>query len=437
MSQVFNLAARQHDSRVLGAWLDADSGRRARAGGRATLQANAVQTDLTAEQLMSVLGLTGASAAGVQVTADTALRVSTVYGCVALIAGAIASMPLNVYERAFIEGQGETRQPAKHDYHWLLNEQACEEMTSATAWEYLASARLFYGDGFAELLRPGVASSRVIGWRPLHPWQVTPFRDSDDALYYRVQPRTGAAYVLDPADMIHVPSLGFDGLTSPSPITYAAREAVGNAIAAERWSGKFFSEGATFDYALKTAATLKNEQVEMLKASILARVQGSRGPLILTGGLEPAQLSVNPKDAEILGTRLFSVEEICRILGVPPFMVGHTQKTTSWGSGIEEMGSAFVRYTLRRHLTPIAQEFNRKLWPTRARYFVDHDTTALERGNTKTRFEGYRIALGRAGEPGWMSPNEVRRLENQPPIEGGDTITQGGQSAEPTPAAAG
>lgn len=436
MSNTFDLQARHQPSRVLGAWLDADAGRRARAGVHA-LGENTVTTDLTAEQLVQVLGLAGATASGVQVTPDTALRVATVYGCVSLISGAIMTMPLEIFERMVVEGQGPSRKPAQHDYWWMLNEQANDTMTSATAWEYLTSARMFYGDGFAELLRPGIASSRVIGWRPLHPYQVQPFTDNDGTLYYRVQPGGGAAYVLDAADMIHVPSLGFDGLRSPSPITYAAREAIGTAIAAERFSGKFFSEGATFDYALKTTADLKGPQVEQLKASLLSRLQGSRAPLILTGGLEPAQLSVNPKDSEILGTRMFSVEEICRILGVPPFMVGHTQKTTSWGSGIEEMGAAFTRYTLRRHLTPIAQEFNRKLWPTRARFFVEHDTTALERGNTKSRYEAYRIALGRAGEPGWMTPNQVRRLENQPPMEGGDTLNTGAQSAEPTPPAAG
>jgi HK97 family phage portal protein len=238
--------------------------------------------------------------------------------------------------------------------------------------------------------------------------------------------------------MIHIPSMGFDGLTSPSPITYAAREAIGSAIAAERWSGKFFSEGATFDYALKTAQKLDKDQLEVLRLSLIGRTQGGRGPLVLTGGLEPAQLSVNPKDAEILATRLFSVEEICRVLGVPPFMVGHAQKgSTNWGTGLEQQSMGFVRYNLSRDLVSMAQEFNRKLWPTRERYFVAHDTTALERGDMKSRYEAYRIAVGRAGEPGWMPPNEVRRLENMPPIEGGDTLNPGASDAQPTPAAAG
>ena len=153
-----------------------------------------------------------------------------------------------------------------------------------------------------------------------------------------------------------------------------------------------------------------------MTVSLRSRAQnGPRGPLILSGGLEPAQLSVNSKDAEILATRLFTVEEICRVFGVPPHMVGHTDKTTSWGSGIESQGIGFVRYTLQRHLTPMAQEINRKLWPVRERFFVEHITAALERGDLKGRYEAYRIAMGRAGEMPFLSADEIRRFENMAP----------------------
>src|SRR5690606_31226168 len=197
---------------------------------------------------------------------------------------------------------------------------------------------------------------RMVGWRPLDPRRVEPFK-KDGRVLYRVTPADGPTYVLPSEDVIHLTSLGFDGLRSPSLITYAAREAIATALAGQKYTGKFFAGGASFDYALKTSAKLKQNQLDMLKASLLGRLQnGGRGPLILDGGLEPAQLSVNSKDAEILGTRLFTVEDICRFFGVPPHMVGHTDKTTSWGSGIESQGIGFVRYTLQRHLTPMAQE---------------------------------------------------------------------------------
>lgn len=421
----------EYGSRVLSEWLAGREGGVERAGIAAQVENG--HGNLTLNELVGLLGANYRSASGEAVTRDSAMRVSAVYGCVSLIAGAIATLPLGIYER-----DGGDRKKADHPYWFLFNEQASDVWTSASAWEYLISSKLFYGDGFARLIRPGPASNRIIGWEPLNPLSVQPFKHEGRVLY-RVNPVNGdAPYTLDSADMLHLPSLGFDGLCSPSPITYAARESIGTAIAAQKYSGQFFSQGANFDYALKTSSKLKESQLDALKASLLGRLQnGGRGPLILDGGLEPAQLSVNSKDAEILATRLFTVEEICRVFGVPPHMVGHTDKTTSWGAGIESQGIGFVRYTLQRHLTPIAQELNRKLWPIRQTYFVEHVTAALERADLKTRNEAHRTALGRAGEPGWMSVNEIRRLENLPPVDGGDELNKGISNAQPTGQAAG
>jgi HK97 family phage portal protein len=433
---VFNLTAQQPGSRVLANWLAQRDGATQRAGlqpAPVAIGENATRTNLTAEELLAYIGGAAVSSAGVNVTADAAMCVATVYACVDRITGAIKSLPFRVFERV-----GEARKPADHDYNWFFNERANADMSSADAWTYLLGGKFFYGDGFAELLRPSISSSRVIGWQPLHPLAVQPFRDAKTQVkYYRVTRADGTVDVLDQADIVQLTSLGYDGLTSPSPITYAAREAVGAAIAGQQWSGRFFRDGATFDYALKTDSNLKAEQIETLRASLLSRQAGTRAPLILTGGLAPAQLSVNPKDAELLASRLFTVEEICRIFGVPPHLVGHTQKDSSWGTGMEQQGGNFVRYTLMSHLVQLAQEFNHKLWPVRQRFFVEHVTAALERGDLKSRNESHRVAIGRAGEPGWMSVNEVRRIENLPPIEGGDQLNQGAPNAQPTDPAAG
>ena len=408
MTQTLDLTAKPQGSRVLGDWIASREGAAERAG-IVALGENSTGS-LTLSELTAMIGASAVSSSGASVTADTAMKVSAVYGCVSLIAGAIATLPLGVFERT-----AEGRDKADHPYWWLFNEQAGEGWTSSAAIEYIISSKLFYGDGFGRLIR--AKGGRVLGWEPLHPLSVYPFRH-DGKILYRVTKSGEAPYTLDSSDMIHLPSLGFDGLTSPSPITYAAREAIGTAISAQQFSGQFFAGGANFDYALKTATKLTAEQLTQLTASLRSRAQnGPRGPLILSGGLEPAQLSVNSKDAEILATRLFNVEEICRVFGVPPHMVGHTDKTTSWGSGIESQGIGFVRYTLQRHLTPMAQEINRKLWPVRERYFVEHITAALERGDLKGRYEAYRIAMGRAGEMPFMDANEVRRLENMPPHE--------------------
>jgi len=426
--KLLDLEATRHESRVLGAWLAGRDGAAERAGIVALGENSSGQ--LTLNELANLLGAAHRSSSGASVTAETAMRVSAVYACASLVAGAIASLPIGIYERS-----NGNRSKADHDYWWMLNEKASDGWTAAVAWEAIMLSKLQHGDGFGELIRPSIYSSRVIGWKPLPRWTVQPFKDGG-RVYYRVSPGDKPSYVLDSADVIHLPSLGFDGLTSPSPITYAALEAIGTALASQEHAGQFFKGGANFDYALKTASRLDKTQLEQLKASLIARAQnGGRGPLILSGGLEPAQLSVNSKDAEILATRLFTVEEICRIFGVPPHMVGHTDKTTSWGSGIEQQGIGFVRYTLQRHLTPVAQELNSKLWPVRQKYFVEHITAALERGDLKARYDAYRTALGRAGEQPFMDADEIRRLENMPPNP--NLKTNGGADAQPTTATAG
>lgn len=419
--QLMNLEKTAHKSRVLESWIAGRDGASKRAG-VAALDENS-SGGLTMSELANLLGAAHRSSSGAQVNAETAMRVSAAYGCMSLVAGAIATLPLGIYER-----KGNDRDSADHDYWWMLNEKASDGWTAAAGWEALLLSKLSHGDGFGEWIRPSPYSNRVSGWKPLKRQTVQPFKEGKE-VYYRITPDDGPMYVLDRADVIHLPSLGFDGLTSPSPLTYAALEAIGTALAAQEYTGRFLAGGGNFDYALKTGGDLDEDQLKALKASLIARAQnGGRGPLILGGGLEPAQLSVNSKDAEILATRLFTVEEICRIFGVPPFMVGHTTKTTSWGSGISEMGMGFVRYTLQRHLTPIAQEVNSKLWPVRQRFFVEHITAALERGDIKARYEAYRTALGRAGEQPFMDATEIRRLENMPPNT--KLNLNGGTSAE-------
>jgi HK97 family phage portal protein len=406
MAETFNLTANARGSRVLGDWIAGRDGAAARAG--IVAAGDLPNGSLTIDELANLLGANYRSAAGVAVTRESAMRVSVVYAAVSLVAGAIASLPLAIYER-------ESREKVEHDYWYLLNENAGGNWSAFALWEYLISAKLFHGDGFCELIRSSVKSSKIIALQPHHPLSVEPFKREGRVLY-RITPSDGGPqYTRDSADMIHLPSLGFDGLRSPSPITYAGREAIGAAIAAQDYNSRFFANGANIDYALKAPGRLTDKQLTDLKSSLMARaVNGGRGPLILSGGLEPAQLSINSKDAEILATRLFTVEEISRILGVPPHMIGHTDKQTSFGTGIEQQGIGFVRYTLQRHLTPLKQELNRKFWPMRERLFMEHVVEALERADLKTRYEAYRIAMGRAGEMPWMDANEVRRRENLP-----------------------
>lgn len=122
----------------------------------------------------------------------------------------------------------------------------------------------------------------------------------------------------------------------------------------------------------------------------------------------------------------YSSIDVARIFGVPGFMIGDMEKSTSWGTGIEQQGIGFVRHTLRPHLRRFAAELNRKLFPSsptrRNEYFIEFEVDGLMEGDAKSQGEYFRIALGGNQLPGFMSINEVRRLKNLPPVDGGDTV---------------
>lgn len=366
----------------------------------------------------------GISSSGVVVTEQNAMRVSAVYASVNLISGALASLPLPVYQRTD-EG---SRQRIDHEYWWLLNKQPTESLSAAVFWEFLATSLLLNGDALARIIRPTPVSPMASGIEPLHKSAVTVER-KDGRLYYRVKKIDGGVDVVDQDDMLHVPGPGFDGLNGMSQIRHALRNSAGIALSADEYSGAFFNNGARPDFAIEIPGNPTEDQQKMMRDSWTDRYQGhsnSHKPALLTGGIKVHELTMNAEDAQLIETRKFQVEDIARIFGVPPHMIGHTENTSSWGSGVEQMSIGFVKYTLSRHLVKFEQEINRKLFRDK-KTFVEFNTSGLERGDYKTRSEGYRTALGRAGEPAWMTINEVRRLENLPPIDGGNDLYNGAE----------
>lgn len=371
----------------------------------------------------------GVKSAGVAVNEGTAMSVSAVYACVGLIGGAISGLPLPIYKRAGVD-----RERVDHPLWRILNRRPHPAWSAAAFREFLVASVLLHGDGFARILRPSPKSPIVLALEPAHPLNVEVLRRDDGRRIYNVaDPEANVIYPgVDQDDMIHIPGLGFNGLRSMTPLNYALKNAAGVAIAAQEFSAGFFSTGLRAEIALSTDSPLTDEQIENLRAQWATRYSGqiSQGkPLVLQGGLKTEQITLNAEDAQLIATRQFQVEDVARVYGVPPFMIGHTEKTTSWGSGVEQMGIGFVKYTLQRHLTRMEQEINEKLFTNpedvRNDVFAEFNTAGLERGDIKTRNESYRIGLGRAGEPGWLTINEVRRYENLPPVEGGDAINMG------------
>lgn len=373
----------------------------------------------------------GVGAQSHTVSERSAMTHDAVYACVGLIGGAIAALPFHLYKRT------ETgRDRYTSDLWWMFNESPWPTWTAASAWQHSAQSILLKGDGFWQIHRASRMSNNIVGFEPHHPDMVVVASDGMRNVYVTTD-SDGAQHTIDQDDMLHFPGIGFDGARSLTPIRAALGRSAAVGLDAENHASAFFAGGAQPAYAIKVPADTKlsTEQRDMIRETWKNyRSKYSSGlPPLLSGGLEIAPLTLNAEDAQLLESRQYSVEQIARVFGVPPHMIGKTDSSTSWGSGIEQMSIGFVRYTLRRHLDAIQQEINRKIWPRSLRVFGEFNADALLDGDSKAQAEYFSRALGGPGTQGWMTIDEVRKLKNLPPVPGGDRLIMAGSTAAPGP----
>lgn len=372
----------------------------------------------TPEEWAEFFGVQSASS-GVAVTVESAKRSAAVYSCVRLIAGAVALLPIPVYERTADGG----RKPIEHPLWWMLNESPYPTLTACSFWEWMLASSLLRGDGIAQILRD--RNGTPTGFMPI-PRQCVEVEERDGRLVYFVSDGL-TTYGLFDHDVLHFPGFGFDGCKGESVIRYAAKQAVGTALAADDYAGEFFANGASPSIALSYPQGVAPTEAQQnhLRDQFTERYTGKGNrhrPLLLVNGGSVEAISLSAEDAQLLETRKFQVIEIARAFGVPPHMIGETSASTSWGSGIEQMSIGFVRYTLGPHLRRIEQELNRKLWPRSPKYFVEFNRDGLLAGDSKTESEVISKSLGGPGAQGWRTVNEARRLKNLPPVPGGDAL---------------
>lgn len=368
------------------------------------------------------------------VTEKSVMAISAVWACVSLIGGAISTLPINIYDQ---KPDGERRRRENDPLDIMFNSEFCGRWAAHAGWSFLALSKLFHGDAFAEIQRQG---AKVVGLVPIHPGRIEVAVWNDGSrLVYIVHPESflpnGKVRIIDQDDMLHVTGLGFDGCRSLSPLRNALRASGAVALATQDHSAQFFANQARPDYALvaPAAAKFSEGQVESLRNQVEQKHGAAGGnshrPMLLTGGLKVESISLSNEDAQLLSTREYQTEEIARIYGVPPFMIGHNKGTSDWGSGVAERGIGFVRYVLRPHLNAFKNEINRKIIRS-SKQVADFDTFELERADLKTLFETFRIALGRSGEDPLMTVEEVRRLINLPSVPEFGALTKDSQNAQ-------
>ena len=368
------------------------------------------------------------SAAGYSITEETAMRVSAVYACVRLLAGAVATLPLNIYERS-TDGRKEIDTPL----WYLLNESPSNRWTAASMWEWIIKCNCLRGDAFIAIKRN--AAGIVTELRPLHPDMVRTTLQGDRLLYSVNE--HGNIYGLDQDDMLHIPGFGYDGVESQSVIQFAAFQSIGIALATDEYSGSFFANGAMNKHLITSDKVVSPTQAEQIRnnyQTIYAGADNSGKPMILTEGLKLTELSMTSADAELLESRKYQVIDIARAFGVPPHMIGAQETTSSWGSGVEHMSIGFVKYSLNPYLNRITDEINRKIFRT-VKYYIEFQLEGLLKGDSEAESKADRQAIGGSQGPGWLTPNELRKKKNLPPIVGGDVLYDPKNYSASTPAA--
>ncbi|HBO1606000.1 TPA: phage portal protein [Pseudomonas aeruginosa] len=357
----------------------------------------------------------GTSASGKNVTVDKALQLSTVWACVRLLSESVSTLPLKLYRRL---PDGSREQAKDHPLFRLLCRTPNAEMTPQRFMLMVVASICLRGNAFVEKKMIG---TRVVALVPLLPQYMRVKREDSGRLKYTYT-ENGVERVIPEKNLMHIRGFGLDGVCGMLPVTMG-REIFGSAMSAEEAAAKVFAQGMQASGILSGDTTLTPKQREDLRASLTAFMgsQNAGKIMVAEAGLKYQGITMNPEAAQMLESRSFNVEEMCRWFRVPPFMVGHMDKQSSWASSVEAQNLHFLTNSLRPLLVNIEQEITRCLIgeADADEFFAEFAVEGLLRADSTARAAWYNSAL----QNGWMSRNEVRRLENLPPIEGGDVFT--------------
>lgn len=361
------------------------------------------------------------TSAGPSVSPASSMGLTAVYASVKIIAWTIASLPLVTYRR--LDPRGKERATDLSIYR-LLHDAPNSEQTSFE-WRSLMSVHQnLWGAGISEIEYD--SAGRILGLWPIPPWRVTPMRTANtgDLVYQvNVNPRNGMegpARYLWPYQVIVFPALSTSRDYWLSPIALH-RETVGAAMASKEFGAKTFGQG-TNPAGILSGLKFPNEtSEESIRAKFSEKYSGLGNAsrlMLLEEGVKFERIGLPPEDAQYLQTRKFDIAEIARIYNVPLHLLQEVTGTTSWGSGIEELNSGFINYTLRPYLVQSEQELNRRLLSDPA-LFIEHLLEGMLRGKLADRVLAY--VAGR--QNGWYSADDIRDLENQNPLPDGQGET--------------
>jgi HK97 family phage portal protein len=347
---------------------------------------------------------------------DGALQVSAVWSSVELLTDNLASLPIFVYERA--SGADGHKNLARDTSLWtLLHETPNNRHTPMELWQYLTLNYILRGNAYAKLTRN--TAGEVISIIPLASDQVEVEVLQDQSIIYKYY-YEGKVAIYAPDSMFHWRDKG-NGVVGMSRLDYM-RSTVNVAVGAQNHTANVFRKSAKRPGVFMIDKLLTEEQRASIRKNYKGLVEGNDDDLlVLEAGAKFEPLNMTPADVQLLQTRKFSVEDIARWFGIPSAMINDTEKTTTWGTGIDSLIQGFYKFRLRPMLESLEQAIERRiLTPAqRRRYTVEFSLDAILRGSLKERLE-----IGaQAVQNGLMTRNEWRQYENMPPMAGADELT--------------
>lgn len=363
-------------------------------------------------ELLSLFGATP-TASGPAVSAESAMRCSTVYGSVKVISESVAQLPLHLYRRS---PDGGKERATDHPLAALLNDQA-NDWTSAFEFRlFMQTALLLHGNAFAFINRAG---DRIVELIPIPSTSVTvDVHSVTMEPSFKVSTSDGAQRVYDRTEILHLKTLGTSPHVGLSPITQM-REAIGLALVMEAHAARIFAEGARPSGVFEYGRMLGPEAVEQLRDS-LSRHGGPGGgrTMVLEDGMKFTPIQFTSVDMQFLELRRHQVAEIARGFRIPLHLLQDLERTTH--ANAESMGQQFLSLTLLPWLKMWEGAIRRSLLTADERrdYHAEFLTDDLARADLSARFDAYAKAVTN----GLLSPNEVRAAENRAPYEGGDAF---------------
>lgn len=348
----------------------------------------------------------GDQPAGVFITSDNALQLSVVWACCMAITNAIAPSKWNVFS---LDGGRRTKLP-DDPLAYLLNVRPNPDMTAIAFKESLSLQALTWGNSYAEIVRTN--SGKVAQLWPLMSHRMVPRRETVEpyALYYEYQQEMGGTVRLEARDVYHLRGPGISGLMGDNLVARGARS-MSLAAAQERFASTYFGNNTVVGGVLSTPGKLQKDAFDRLKQDWEDRHKGphkSNRPVILEGGMKWEPIGNNAEEAQIIPSRQFSVEDICRWYGVPPHKVQHLLRATF--NNIEHLGIEFARDAVTPWAVRWKQEADFKLLSARGPLReTAMDLGWLTQGDAKSRMEAYQIAR----RTGIYTINECREMEGK------------------------